>query len=169
MGIIPQLRAAATGSSGITFVNGAGRRVGRINLQAIRRATASRSIELGRADLASVLYRAVRDDADIRFGDAIASLAEDRRGVDVSFDGGDRERFDLVVGADGLHSNVGRLAFGPSRNSSRTLGSTSRQPPFPAPAASAVTWSCTTLRVGWPPFRRLAKAKWPSSYSGVPR
>jgi len=131
MGIIPQLRAAATGSSGITFVNGAGRRVGRINLQAIRRATASRSIELGRADLASVLYRAVRDDADIRFGDAIASLAEDRRGVDVSFDGGDQERFDLVVGADGLHSNVRRLAFAPELQFVTHLGLYVASTPLP--------------------------------------
>jgi 2-polyprenyl-6-methoxyphenol hydroxylase-like FAD-dependent oxidoreductase len=64
MNILANLRAAATGSTGITFVNGSGRRVGRINVQAIRRATASRSIELGRADLAAILSEAARDDAE---------------------------------------------------------------------------------------------------------
>jgi 2-polyprenyl-6-methoxyphenol hydroxylase-like FAD-dependent oxidoreductase len=113
MDILAGLRAAATGSTGITFVSGAGRRVGRINLQAMRRATASQSIELGRADLAAILSDATRDHAEFRYGDSVTALDADSDGVDVSFERGARERFDLVVGADGLHSGVRRLAFGP--------------------------------------------------------
>jgi 2-polyprenyl-6-methoxyphenol hydroxylase-like FAD-dependent oxidoreductase len=113
MGIIGRLRAVATGSTGIRFVDASGRRVGRIDLQAIRRASGSGSIEVGRADLAAVLHGAARDSAEFRFGDAIAALGEDDDGVDVTFESGARERFDLVVGADGLHSAVRRLAFGP--------------------------------------------------------
>jgi 2-polyprenyl-6-methoxyphenol hydroxylase-like FAD-dependent oxidoreductase len=113
MNILANLRAAATGSTGITFVNGRGRRVGRIDLHALRRATASRSIELGRADLAAILFEAARDVAEFRYGDSIAAFDADGDRVDVSFESGARERFDLVVGADGLHSGVRRLAFGP--------------------------------------------------------
>jgi 2-polyprenyl-6-methoxyphenol hydroxylase-like FAD-dependent oxidoreductase len=109
---MPKLRAAATGSTGITFVDGGGQRVGRINLEAIRRAGRSRSVEIGRSDLAAILHEAAGSDVDFRFGDSIASLAEDGDGVDVVFEGGTQERFDLVVGADGLHSRVRRLAFG---------------------------------------------------------
>jgi 2-polyprenyl-6-methoxyphenol hydroxylase-like FAD-dependent oxidoreductase len=69
-------------------------------------------VELGRADLAAILHEAARRDVDFRFGDSIASLAEDGGGVDVVFEGGTQERFDLVIGADGLHSRVRELSFG---------------------------------------------------------
>jgi 2-polyprenyl-6-methoxyphenol hydroxylase-like FAD-dependent oxidoreductase len=104
MRLMPKLSAAATGSTGITFVDGAGRRVGRINLEAIRRASRSGNVELGRSDLAAILHEAAGSDVDFRFGDSLASLAEDGHGAEVVFESGGQERFDLVVGADGLHS-----------------------------------------------------------------
>ncbi|GAA0226156.1 hypothetical protein GCM10009539_09270 [Cryptosporangium japonicum] len=63
--------------------------------------------------LAAVLHRAARDDAEFVFGDTITALHEDAAGVDVSFRRGTSRRFDYVIGADGLHSTVRRLAFGP--------------------------------------------------------
>ncbi|MFD7157868.1 FAD-dependent monooxygenase [Kribbella sp. NPDC059898] len=56
------------------------------------------------------------------FGDSIADLHDDGEGVDVTFDSGMRHRFDLVIGADGLHSNVRRLAFGSEEELQRPLG-----------------------------------------------
>jgi 2-polyprenyl-6-methoxyphenol hydroxylase-like FAD-dependent oxidoreductase len=122
MAIIPQLHDAATGSTGMTFVDGSGRRIGRIDMQAIRRATASRSIELGRADLAAILHEKARHAAQFRYGESILSLAEDDGGVNVTFDSGAQDRFDLVVGADGLHSGVRRLGFGPESRLVSHLG-----------------------------------------------
>ncbi|MEU7414888.1 FAD-dependent monooxygenase [Streptomyces sp. NPDC042638] len=56
------------------------------------------------------------------FGDRIAELAQDADGVDVVFAGGNRRRFDLVVGADGLHSELRAMVFGPHERFLRRLG-----------------------------------------------
>ena len=61
-------------------------------------------IEILRGDLSQVLYDETRDGADYIFGDRITELTQDADGVDVTFAGGERRRFDLVIGADGLHS-----------------------------------------------------------------
>jgi 2-polyprenyl-6-methoxyphenol hydroxylase-like FAD-dependent oxidoreductase len=67
------------------------------------------------------------------FDDAIATLEQDERGVNVTFDHGEPRRFDLVVGADGLHSNVRRLAFGPEPGFVRHMGLYVATTPFDGP------------------------------------
>ncbi|MHC1559887.1 FAD-dependent monooxygenase [Actinomycetospora sp. C-140] len=79
-------------------------------------------IEILRGDLSRVLYDATRDDVEYVFGDRIAELAQDADGVDVVFAGGDRRRYDLVIGADGLHSNLREMVFGPRERFVRHLG-----------------------------------------------
>ncbi|MFI6296468.1 FAD-dependent monooxygenase [Nonomuraea sp. NPDC050790] len=118
MGVLPRLRAAATRVNRMSFVDAAGRRVGGMRLG---RADGG-EVELRRTDLARILTEAARDHAEFVYGDSIARLTQDGGGVDVEFEGGARRRFDLVVGADGLHSNVRRLAFGPESRFVRHLG-----------------------------------------------
>src|SRR5689334_19639951 len=79
-------------------------------------------IEILRGDLSEVLYDDTRDGVEYVFGDRIAELAQDADGVDVTFAGGDRRRFDLVVGADGLHSALRAMVFGPREQYVRHLG-----------------------------------------------
>lgn len=79
-------------------------------------------IEILRGDLSRVLYDNTRDNVEYVFGDQIAELTQDADGVDVSFAGGDRRRFDLVVGADGLHSALRAMVFGPHERFVRHLG-----------------------------------------------
>ncbi|MGW0246656.1 FAD-dependent monooxygenase [Nocardia goodfellowii] len=79
-------------------------------------------IEILRGDLSQVLYDDTRDSVDYVFGDRIAELAQDADGVDVVFAGGDRRRFDLAVGADGLHSALRAMVFGPRERFVRHLG-----------------------------------------------
>jgi 2-polyprenyl-6-methoxyphenol hydroxylase-like FAD-dependent oxidoreductase len=122
MGIVPALREAATEVSEMVFVNTAGRRTGRINIGAIQRAGRSRDIELPRGDLAGILYEASRDDAEFLFHDSVSAIHQDDGGVDVDFEHASPRRFDLVVGADGLHSTVRRLVFGPERRFVEHLG-----------------------------------------------
>jgi 2-polyprenyl-6-methoxyphenol hydroxylase-like FAD-dependent oxidoreductase len=107
MGIVPELRAVSTAVTRLSFVNAAGRRVGRFAM-----APSSESIELHRKDLATILMNAARDEAEFVFGDSIATLRTDPGGVDVTFEQGTPRRFDLVVGADGTHSWTRRLIFG---------------------------------------------------------
>jgi 2-polyprenyl-6-methoxyphenol hydroxylase-like FAD-dependent oxidoreductase len=79
-------------------------------------------IEILRGDLSQVIYDNTRDGVEYVFGDRIAELSQDADGVDVAFAGGDRRRFDLVVGADGLHSSLRAMVFGPHERFVRHLG-----------------------------------------------
>ena len=79
-------------------------------------------IEILRGDLSQVLYDDTHDGVEYVFGDRIAELVQDADGVDVTFAGGDRRRFDLVVGADGLHSALRAMVFGPHERFVRHLG-----------------------------------------------
>src|SRR3954447_9059522 len=79
-------------------------------------------IEILRGDLSRVLHDDTRDGVEYLFGDRITELAQDADGVDVAFAGGDRRRFDLVIGADGLHSALRATVFGPHERFVRHLG-----------------------------------------------
>lgn len=122
MGVMPRLREAATDVTALSFVNAKGRQVGRVNMRALQQASGSREVEVRRRDLATILYEAGRDHAEFVFDDSIATLSQDAGGVDVTFERGRPRRFDLVIGADGLHSTVRRLAFGPESGLVRHLG-----------------------------------------------
>jgi 2-polyprenyl-6-methoxyphenol hydroxylase-like FAD-dependent oxidoreductase len=136
MGVLPRLREVATSVSGMAFVNASGRRVGRI---AVGKPDGT-ELEVPRADLAAVMYNAAREQAEFLFGDSITALRQDASGVDVTFAKGAPRRFDLVVGADGLHSGVRRLVFGPSSGYVRHLGMyvATLQLGYPAADPSAV-------------------------------
>jgi 2-polyprenyl-6-methoxyphenol hydroxylase-like FAD-dependent oxidoreductase len=75
-----------------------------------------------RGDLAALAYATLEDRVETIFGDSIASLEQDDAGVRLVLERGGARDFDLVVGADGLHSNVRRLAFGPESDYEKFLG-----------------------------------------------
>lgn len=70
-------------------------------------------IEILRGDLARLLYDATVPGVEYLFDDTITGITQDDGGVDVTFESADTRRFDLVIGADGLHSAVRALAFCP--------------------------------------------------------
>jgi 2-polyprenyl-6-methoxyphenol hydroxylase-like FAD-dependent oxidoreductase len=80
------------------------------------------NLEIQRADLSRLLYDHSRERVEYRFGDSIAAVNQTPAGVDVTFERAPSDRFDLVIGADGLHSRVRRLAFGPEDEYVRHLG-----------------------------------------------
>jgi 2-polyprenyl-6-methoxyphenol hydroxylase-like FAD-dependent oxidoreductase len=82
----------------------------------------SPDIELLRDDLVELLYGASQWTADYIFDDTITALDDDGAAVRVTFERAAPREFDLVIGADGLHSNVRRLAFGPEENFIERLG-----------------------------------------------
>jgi len=111
MGLFEAARAADTGMRQITYVKPDGRPLATFdaNLLMGRRGD---DLEVMRTDLTRILYDATAGDVEYVFGDSIAALAEGPDGVDVTFERGAARRFDLVVGADGLHSNTRRQILG---------------------------------------------------------
>ncbi|HZE40017.1 MAG TPA: FAD-dependent monooxygenase [Stackebrandtia sp.] len=79
-------------------------------------------VEIRRGDLSELLYEITSDECEYIFGDSITSVVDTPDGVDVTFVNGEPRRFDLVVGADGIHSNTRRLAFGPESDYVKFLG-----------------------------------------------
>lgn len=122
MGLVDALREAATQATGIRFVDSSGRLSRRMSMPATRSAAGTPEVEVPRSDLARILYEAARGDAEFVYDDTVTRLDQDPDGVDVTFERGPGRRFDLVVGADGLHSAVRRLAFGAERDFVRCLG-----------------------------------------------
>ena len=106
MGLFEAARAADTGMRHITYVRPDGRPIARLdaNLLMGRRGD---DLELFRTDLSRILYDATAADVEYVFGDAITALGPDG---EVTFDSGAQRRFDLIVGADGLHSATRKLA-----------------------------------------------------------
>jgi 2-polyprenyl-6-methoxyphenol hydroxylase-like FAD-dependent oxidoreductase len=107
MGIMPRIRAASADVLGMKFVDADNRATARIGTQE------PNSVEIMRGDLVALLHETARDGVEYLFGDSVSGLDQDENGVTASFGHADPRRFDLVIGADGLHSNVRRLAFGP--------------------------------------------------------
>ncbi|MFB4301185.1 FAD-dependent monooxygenase [Actinomadura sp. NTSP31] len=117
MGILDDVEAARTGMGAMAYVNKDGKPQASMPADLF-----AGDIEVLRGDLARILHDATRGTTEYLYGDSIASLDEDAGGVTVTFERSAPRRFDLVIGADGLHSNVRRLAFGPAERFVRNLG-----------------------------------------------
>lgn len=122
MGLLDELRRHDLDVHEFRIVDRHGRRVSRIDQAALKDLTGGRIASLQRSALATTLYNAVRDRVAVRFGDSVTALEGSAGGVDVQFRHDAPARFDLVVGADGLHSAVRRLAFGEQAQFERFLG-----------------------------------------------
>ncbi|MEW1721006.1 FAD-dependent monooxygenase [Streptomyces sp. NPDC093109] len=122
MGLLPRLRAAHVDSREITFLDADGGRVASLPPEEITGGVEGRDLEVRRGDLADVLYDTVREDVEFLFNDSIGTLHDHAGGVDVTFRNGARRTFDLVIGADGLHSHTRSLVFGPEEQYHRYLG-----------------------------------------------
>jgi 2-polyprenyl-6-methoxyphenol hydroxylase-like FAD-dependent oxidoreductase len=119
MGVLPQIMALKTGTEEIVFRRPWAQRPTRIDYHKMTAAASDRHVEIMRDDLSQMYYEAGRADVEYVFGDQITAISEDG---DVTFANGAPRRFDVIVGADGLHSGVRRLVFGDEANHSRYLG-----------------------------------------------
>ncbi|MEB3979961.1 FAD-dependent monooxygenase [Mycobacterium sp. 663a-19] len=118
MGVLPRIEALATGTDELTM-HRAGKRPIRIDLTKIVGAASDRHVEIMRDDLSEAYYDAGRDRVEYLFGDSITAISPDG---EVTFERAAPRRYDVVVGADGLHSNVRRLVFGEDAGKTQFLG-----------------------------------------------
>ncbi|MFD9242307.1 FAD-dependent monooxygenase [Streptomyces sp. NPDC059556] len=121
MGILDEIRARSTDMRGGSYVDDRGRTIGELPADVFG-GRVEEDDEIMRGELARILHERTRDDVEYLFDDSIATLDEDPDGVTVTFESGTVRRFDLVVGADGLHSHTRRLVFGEEKRFKRHLG-----------------------------------------------
>ncbi|MCP3732817.1 FAD-dependent monooxygenase [Sphingomonas sp. MG17] len=113
MGLMGVVRGRSVDDIGANFVNARNRVIGSLDLQAIQQEGGG-AAEIRRGELAQLLYENTLDRVEYIFGNAISGIEQDETGVDITFEHGPPRRFDLVIGADGFHSGVRRIVFGPS-------------------------------------------------------
>ena len=122
MGLLDAVRARSLHERGMRMVDAQGRIRVEMPADAFGGGGIVADLEILRGDLAEILADATRDTVERRYGESVVALEQDADGVQVRFRSGAEQRFDLVVGADGSHSTVRRLVFGPESEFSHPLG-----------------------------------------------
>jgi 2-polyprenyl-6-methoxyphenol hydroxylase-like FAD-dependent oxidoreductase len=117
MGLLQEVQRLQTRIGAITIVDRENRKVA-----SMPDGFTSGELEILRGDLARIFYDATREKTEYIFDDSIDAIEQSDAGVEVRFERGGRRRFDLVVGADGLHSRVRSLAFGEASRFVHDLG-----------------------------------------------
>ncbi|MEU9374206.1 FAD-dependent monooxygenase [Streptomyces sp. NPDC048255] len=124
MGLLEQARRVRTRMRGMSVLDPEGHEIDRSTEATFSSGRLdSDDIELLREDLVRIVYERTHADVEYLFGDSVTALHEDETGVHVDFGHGASRTFDLVIGADGLHSTVRSLAFGPEERFAQHLGS----------------------------------------------
>jgi 2-polyprenyl-6-methoxyphenol hydroxylase-like FAD-dependent oxidoreductase len=121
MGLLPRLREAHVDTRQITFLDADGGPVASLHPESLIGGDGT-DLEVRRGDLAEILYDTVRDDVEFLFDNTIVTMNSHSHGVDVTFRSGLQRTYDHVIGADGLHSTVRALTFGPEEQFHRYLG-----------------------------------------------
>ncbi len=122
MGLMPQMRAHALEQHGVAWVASDGSRRAEMPVTAFDGNGLVSKLEILRGDLVDVLYQTTKDSVEYRFNTRISALSQDDDGVDVTLADGAKLRADLVVGADGPHSAVRGMVFGPEDEFVSPLG-----------------------------------------------
>ena len=122
MGILPEVREHGYAIRELRIVDERGRKVGGFSTDVLRQRMNDRFTTVPRGDLAAAIYRAIENRVETLFDNSISAIDERATGVLVSFEHGAPREFDFVIGADGLHSTVRDLVFGPERQFEKQLG-----------------------------------------------
>jgi 2-polyprenyl-6-methoxyphenol hydroxylase-like FAD-dependent oxidoreductase len=121
MGVLPEVQDAGTHTEIISFIRERHRPVD-VAAELMSEGVSQRHVEIMRGELAKIIYEVGRDDIEYVFGNSISSLEQTEQDVEVRFRHGSPQAFDLVIGADGLHSITRQLAFGEEYQFLRFLG-----------------------------------------------
>lgn len=124
MGLLPEIESVGYRMQELRVVNDSGRRIAGFGTKVFRELTGGRYVTLARSDLSRLIYNRAKASNEIVFGDEITGIHQDREGVSVTLARGKERRFDLVIGADGLHSKTRKLVFGAQERFERHLGYT---------------------------------------------
>ncbi|QOZ78783.1 FAD-binding domain [Bradyrhizobium sp. CCBAU 53351] len=122
MGLLAEINRDGYHVQELRIVDEAGHRLAGFRAAVFAELTGGRYITLQRSRLSHLLYERIDGDVEAIFGDEITLVEEKLDCVEVQLKHGGKRRFDLLIGADGLHSAVRKLVFGPERKFERYLG-----------------------------------------------
>ncbi len=122
MGLLPEMQARSLDQRGVAWIKSDGRRRAEMPVTAFHGNGVVSKLEILRGDLVDVLYQATKDQADYRFDTRITELSQNGDAVETTLTDGTKLSVDLVVGADGPHSTVRHLVFGPEEQFAKPLG-----------------------------------------------
>lgn len=122
MGLLPELRDKGYMVQEIRVVNRDGQRIAGFPVDVIAQATGGRYISLPRSELAASIFGKLEGQVETIFGDSITRIEQTEKAVRVAFEHAPEREFDLVIGADGLHSRVRELVFGAESQFEKYLG-----------------------------------------------
>jgi 2-polyprenyl-6-methoxyphenol hydroxylase-like FAD-dependent oxidoreductase len=112
IGLLDRCVAVSFGFDRIVFADAAGRAFGSLDLPRLAGAEYPATVAIGRPALHDVLLQAARElGASTTLGTTVVALTQTSDAVAVEFSDGRHASYDVVVGCDGIHSAVRRLAF----------------------------------------------------------
>ena len=122
MGVVEDIRKVGYSVQELRAVGANGATRASLGVGAIRRATKDRYTTVARGDLASTIYRTIENDVETMYSDTVTSIDSQPDRVSVTFEHAPARDFDMLIGADGLHSTVRKLTFGPESEYAHYLG-----------------------------------------------
>ncbi|MDI3329571.1 MAG: FAD-dependent oxidoreductase [Micrococcus sp.] len=137
MGLLERLGELSYEVDALAYVDERGRTRASVRYSSLARALDGRLLSIMRPDLERALREAVGDAAEFRYGDTVAAFTEHGEGVRVVFADGSVHDADLLVGADGIHSQVRRHLWGAEEQFLRYLGLHTAAYTFTDPAMHA--------------------------------
>ena len=122
MGLLPEITAKGYKVQELRIVDRAGKKISGFPVDAFGRMTDGRFITLPRSELAASIFGRLEGNVETIFGDSVARIDQSDKSVHVDFESGAERDFDIVVGADGLHSRVREIVFGAEKRFEKYLG-----------------------------------------------
>jgi 2-polyprenyl-6-methoxyphenol hydroxylase-like FAD-dependent oxidoreductase len=122
MGLVPELLRKGYRVKEVKQVDRHGKRISGFAVSVFDHMTGGRFTSLPRSELAASIHGALGGHVETIFDDSIAALEDAGGDIRVRFERGAPRSFDLVVGADGLHSQVRQLVFGEDTHFEHYLG-----------------------------------------------
>ena len=122
MGLLPRLLEQQHHSDELRMVDQSGRTRGGYPSSVLLKLAKGRMATLARSDIAAAIYGSLDERVETLFGDSITAIDDDGTRVRVEFEKATPREFDLVIGADGLHSRVRQLVFGPQARFEHPMG-----------------------------------------------